>query len=171
MYGYFSAPDGCFQYFTGTTGTFQTFNFMNAAGNHIRNQRFVRMCTYFWTIYNCFVPQILSMHQKRGRILLHPVQRVSWCRGGFFFEYLASGPHRRYGCQVHHGLSPNKWLCRQKSCKLKSLKIFFSVGASSTCTSDAANLVSRICGTSFTALTGKMLLDTPVCGMNRVCLL
>ena len=32
------APDGCLQYFTGTTGTIETFNFNAAAGTLLTNQ-------------------------------------------------------------------------------------------------------------------------------------
>ena len=41
---FFSSPnDGCVQWHTGLTGQFKTFNFANAAGPHLPNQKYFKL--------------------------------------------------------------------------------------------------------------------------------
>ena len=69
---YVAAQIGCFQYFTGLTGTLQSYNFAGAAQIKVQT-RLLQCCSVLTAA--AAGTQLQELRPRRGGLLLHPVRR------------------------------------------------------------------------------------------------
>ena len=148
-----SAPGGCLQYFTGTSGQVKTFNFDATEGTHLRNQ-----------VYSSCIRQEAGRHFKMfGALFSYPKIPLTWrwilytiSRSGYCcVEYSVCKDEGSFSLYTNDGTSLLETECTSDYVRIE--------GAASSCQAMPLAHINKFCGDFLSTTTGLNAGNDIVC--------